>query len=1305
MNNLDSMVDDKTLEKLQALKSNLDKPQNNIEKKTKGAVSEIKRQLNLARNVEDNLSQDLKDNSTFNKEYKIIDNKRVIVFKRAQKAIEGLVPTQEDIDQGDKMLEEHIKNPLSSFIYRQLGEKNKTLLLDYLSEEDFIPNQGGVIKMLGTTEADFNAVYLSDNGCFLQIINRQEVSDPFSDENARFNIIAPDGSVVAENMNFQEGFDQFKDLAQIYRKDFSLNFEGDSLIEEMKAQEKSEISDVKRYNRSRKKLLGETSDIKNAPTALQPAIDKKTEENPFDAVFESEEQKLEREKDELLESLYQQPQDNNKKVDNHPFDALFETEEKKPDQEEVDVWESLYEKPKTPVDENDALLETLYQKAEVVAPLETTEATENKTIETSIENNPLPSKDTEDVLDKDVFAYAEHIGIKGGELKDYPDFIGLNPAQQKFVLEALHRTSLTKIKVQAHENFLAEKAQKKWYNLGFAFSQNFHKKKHEVLAAKNIKEQGLEGYGKTELSWLANVVKKGPEMLIDEDGDFFINYLKEGDKDDEERKELFTSFNNSASVLCDDPQNAAFIEFLNEKKEEILESAKDDKDAEDLAVRIARAEKDLKFHQFLKTNVNAEEIIQGLVDNSLGSWDKFAMMAGGQKDKLGYAGIGMAARTALRGEIATAVIGKSLAYAAGPLVAALVGGLRANRKAKTELAQEAELAKLGVDSNNKLIKSLNIASGTKEGGVRVGLADKLHNLINKYEDLKYKVARLEKGNVKSEEWKIAKAELYKMERRLDNRIEYTSAKMESDSISFGSPAERAMNYYKLLNALERANSIREVTFTYAMEKDVLDDNLIKDLESLNVENRLAAFLNLKEDKRHKAELKHLAIKTGAGAVMGASFATLGAWVFEHTGAGNWTSAQINHALSWAKGILSEENAQVEVAANIDKAVMEVQGQSAPETDVEVTEPVTVSEEISSTDEEIVTNNTETEVEKIIPTNQEASVDEVQETVVDSNPVERAGKPENFSDKISNENGKSDSVWKSTREIFKNNAVAMGYKGDLNDQSSLGLWAENQTAKAIGNSNDLTDKVFEGNKVLVSRDGESFKISVETGEGATPDYLSENNISEPVNTNPIRREIDLEITDNEADVNSLNESIPVNSNPVESVDPISETENVSEASKSVAKLFNLPSESLKQVGKDVIYAGKDGKIIFDTAHNSIKQVMDVNGKTIPNEFIEELKGRRSLEKFANRGGFDKVFSVWNKLSGEDKTVYESLSLFNQKKLTPFDLINKISGTFQVNATEVSVDLDNKNFLLNGKRGFEMNLEGVSKLVNVLKRRFS
>lgn len=98
----------------------------------------------------------------------------------------------------------------------------------------------------------------------------------------------------------------------------------------------------------------------------------------------------------------------------------------------------------------------------------------------------------------------------------------------------------------------------------------------------------------------------------------------------------------------------------------------------------------------------------------------------------------------------------------------------------------------------------------------------------------------------------------------------------------------------------------------------------------------------------------------------------------------------------------------------------------------------------------------------------------------------------FEDEISNADmkpGRSDSVWRSTAQIFKDNAEALGYEGDLDDTKALNSWVNTQTAEALNNSGDITDKVFEGNKVVLEQDGDgNYQVRVEQASGLKPSYL-------------------------------------------------------------------------------------------------------------------------------------------------------------------------------------------------------------------------
>lgn len=946
------------------------------------------------------------------------------------------------------------------------------------------------------------------------------------------------------------------------------------------------------------------------------------------------------------------------------------------------------------------------------------------------------------------------MGISPEELEKNKEFTELNSAQQQFILEALNRSSLCKIKVEANKNFLTEKENKKWYHLGFALNQKFHKKKHEVLAAKDIHEKGLEGYGETELSWLISVIKNGPEIKIDEEGDLeSIDYLKIESGITSERQALIEKYNDEAYFLSRlVPGSEGYEKYVKDvevARDALLLSARDDQDGGvELVNKLVDAEKQLKLHQFLSSDYRNEKIIQNLVDNSLGSWQKFGMMMGGQSDKAKYMGVGMGTRVLLRGEIATSFIGKGLSYAIGPVVAAAMGAWRSNNRARAGLKEEAELSKIGIASDNKLVKSLNLAVGSKESDgkiINIGLADKLENLIEKHNLVENRINELlsdYRDEKQTEELENLKTEKIKLSERLIDRINYTSAKMDDGLVSFGAPENRAANYYKLLNSVEEAKTLVfassyildykpsrptvyqetvDLTRTNKKIKDINNDQEFKnlkqsllaenitpeakeDLESkkkamvrawyrldelndLSVADRLASFLDFKEEERQSAEFKYLVKETAKGAVIGASFAAVGAWIFEHTGLGNWTSAQLNNlghaahidqAVNWTKNLFTSDD------VNQSKAVEKITATVA-------------QEKIVGTASNSVLLKTEV-VENVAPAPTPKIAEVVKENVA----------PKTYSETISSESGKSNSVWRSLREIFKSNSQELGYKGDLNDTEALNHWAESQTANTIHNSGEVTDKVFEGNKVSLVEENGQFKVNVEAGTGDAPGFINneiEVKVPEEISPSP-SNPID------EAQVNNVAET-PVTNNVAETpINKVKEYEREVEYLKKrpndgtniLAKYFNLPNDKvLTNFKGEMVYVSDQGRITFDAANNSIKQIVDANDKIIPNEFIEELRGRKSLEKFASRNGLEKVFSTWSKLGSNDKTVYESLHAFNLNKLTPFDLINKISGTFNVVAKDVMIDMDAKHFIL-GNREFNMNLDGVNKLVRVLSNRF-
>jgi hypothetical protein len=482
-----------------------------------------------------------------------------------------------------------------------------------------------------------------------------------------------------------------------------------------------------------------------------------------------------------------------------------------------------------------------------------------------------------------------------------------------------------------------------------------------------------------------------------------------------------------------------------------------------------------------------------------------------------------------------------------------------------------------------------------------------------------------------------------------------------------------------------------------LERQTLIDNwqsaaksqqLLQGLRGLSVEDRLASFLNFNEEKRQSAEFKYLVKETTKGAVMGATFAAVGSWIFETTGLGHWTSDKLNQlshfahtdqAIGWVKSMFSENQGghaaveKVATGAAVHSSVLNHNAAPAHLAEVAVSETETPQVEVPPSEMEPVTPETET------PQVEVSSPKSTPDNII----------PKVHSEQISSEHN---SVWRSVKDIFKTNAQELGYKGDVSDTDALNKWSEIQTANAIDHSQGITDKVFAGNQVILENNNGVYSVSVEQGTGFAPGHLDA--AVEEV-AKPVVPEVKVPVENNLVTENIIKAAPEVKAPVVEAPKPIT---------SEIANKWHLPIDKTNMVdATHVSYATEKGNVIIDTAKGAINKVIGINKEEIPGEFINELKGRVPLDRFINRGGLDKIFSNWSKLTINDKTVYEALHSFNQNKLSPFDLINKISGTFKVVATDVNIDLDNNNFVL-GNRKFEMNLKGVDKLVKILSRRF-
>ena len=89
---------------------------------------------------------------------------------------------------------------------------------------------------------------------------------------------------------------------------------------------------------------------------------------------------------------------------------------------------------------------------------------------------------------------------------------------------------------------------------------------------------------------------------------------------------------------------------------------------------------------------------------------------------------------------------------------------------------------------------------------------------------------------------------------------------------------------------------------------------------------------------------------------------------------------------------------------------------------------------------------------------------------------------------------NDSIWRSTRQIFKDNASELGYGGDLNNEDELYEWSENQTRQVVSEYSEtqadgkIKDLVHNADKVSIDIENGKPVLSVSYDSGEEADYL-------------------------------------------------------------------------------------------------------------------------------------------------------------------------------------------------------------------------
>lgn len=904
--------------------------------------------------------------------------------------------------------------------------------------------------------------------------------------------------------------------------------------------------------------------------------------------------------------------------------------------------------------------------------------------EPSIEPTTVPNPENENKNTNAIDKFRE-FNISKEDLEAIKEFSDLSEGEREIVFEGLKQMSLLYVKDTAKENvdlMRQEKMRDITGDMGLgkriglrivnAFNgavSNLTKKYNiadqEKKLVKDVKRGGIVFHSE-KIAQITNMISA---LYIDVEmyrGKAFVNYLHGSDNYSEHQNRILDDFNFAANTFRKVPADWALATASKENREK-YEMYKEDYESMKVEalntfgvyhselntlLEIQKVDSQVKMMQTLTADPRVNEEFEKIEKQSL-----FRKTLSSEAAARGsYVAGGFVTRHSLAGVIG---FGSGLplaaaSFAAMPFAAAGIGAWRAHDRAKTSLNEKDILGRRNdnytvsnIEAHRKyLVWEMNEMVPTEYSATPLLWYD---NIATEDQKKQYDAAKseyravlsvYEEENEKTRDKtaknfsdsdslthklffsidKLQKTTSRDREEYLTNlhylktRIQFTEDKLADGLVNFGKDNE-------LVRKLELIQAISEARKILVFNKDDMamkEKNLFdeKEKESTIIHDMQARFekmFNLKyvaQDKQIESERKKYVRKQMLyGAGIGATFAIGGVILRELAvhfgiigGAGTTTSAQ--HQVEQPS-----TDAKASALGSQDQA-------AADSSDLESNQAVSDTTNVSSN---VVLPKIKGDS---IPTEETGTGTSVAENTGSN----RAGSTgiENFSNDIS----AGDSVWRSTREIFKNHAEDLGYKGDLEDAAALSKWAETQTANTLHNTGEFTDKVFEGNKILLEKnDAGDFVVKIEAGTGATPGFSEaveslEKDASAGTQTETVDDELaeTLKFQPGTGD----SEVIPESSKPI----------NFPEFFKhgNEATLTQIEKLGWKVSGNNLDYGGKN-VIAFDDATKEIKITGDGSDGTRL-LIIDKDGSMQGLQKLM--GEFREVDMKTGRIIGSDAT---------------------------------------------------------------------
>ncbi len=835
-------------------------------------------------------------------------------------------------------------------------------------------------------------------------------------------------------------------------------------------------------------------------------------------------------------------------------------------------------------------------------------------IKEDIESEKSVEKEV-NIFEKDVIDAFVEFSISENDLEDIEGFKDLNIGGQLLVAKNLKNIAFEEAKFEVKDKQQSAYKGKNFLSkLGVGISNVFKKRGQEKLAIEKQKLGGLEK-NKVNLENYISLIKsmelKG-ETVNGKEFFEFANIESMGP----EKQEVYSKFNEAANLWAEIPEHFNEKYASKEQKKQYkkaLENYQKTKEELLLGEDIKKAGEvnniDLQI-SLLKTMKADPDIEKDWNNMGKSSLKKFFS----NLDKPAYLVAGYGARALTASLVGTVAV---------PLTAAGLGAWRGFEKGKKHLREsdkdkskkeqlsDSKLFKDRSEAYNKLQEFYNNESeiNVNEKGERI-VSEELESKPEYQEALKeYKRLdeKLNEVSEKSIDKKTESAEQLsdkfdklityyntpkkgetkkEKEKRkaealkmIDNRLKFSKDKLAKDLINFGSSQEKAKNLLNFYQKMSNAEIFLK-TEVESYSSDFLERADYKARgESININERIEKALEKYEEITEKKLSKNRK-----------------SFIFKKVKNGALMSGAFALA---GVGIREGVEAFKELG---DEAVEEI------------------SENINN---------------EIIYANNEPIVSES---------LDKSEWSDNLSKVISNEGlrpGQTDSVWRSSRILFMENAKDLGYEGDINDTASLRNWADSQVAKAINRTDDIKDLVHEGNTISLVKDqnGEMI-IKIDKGAGELePSYLPEKEVEIERDVNIPKRMESISATGLETQRPSIaglenDEAIRVEESETvdkEIIDDISETEKASiEDEKEEFKEPDALKSDLESIGKEGGLKS-DVEKTLDKWGNVLEEKREVGGieGTPESPVIEE--GGEAVE--TNQIIDDQAMKVDDELGGE------------------------------------------------------------------------